>query len=373
MKCTEDIARLACEPKPEIVVGRARTPRRPERIEAPDTIHDINRLVRERGWGDGMPVYPPTVEDVERMLRHTQRSPGDVVARIAPGFGAATVEHVAINAVMAGCDPEALPVLIAATEAAASPEFNLQGIQSTTNPVAVWVIVNGPIAKRLGMNSGPNCLGQGTWANGTIGRALHLILQNIGGARPGEMDRATQGQPGKYSFCCAENEDETPWEPLQVERGFPATASTVTVVGASGTLNNTILTKHSDDLLRVIADTMIHPSSNDYWAGGQPWLIFCPEHAGILHEAGLSKADVKRELWERSKMAAGRMSAEDLLRTQLARKEELGTIGVDTMLPVSPKPEDIGIIVAGGAGTHSVYVPGFGPTRAVTREVIFSG
>ena len=138
----------------------------------------------------------------------------EVVARVAPGFGEASVERIAINAVMAGCRPEYLPVLIAAVEAVAEQPFNIQGIQATTNSAAPWIIVNGPLAKTLNINSGLNCLGQGARANATLGRALRLILQNIGGALPGDMDRSTQGQPGKYSFCCAENEAESPWEPL---------------------------------------------------------------------------------------------------------------------------------------------------------------
>src|SRR6185295_7107007 len=216
-------------------------------------------------------------ERVERMLRHTRRAPDEVVAKIAPGFGAATVELIAINAVMAGCHPEYLPVLIAAAEAVATPQFHLQAIQATTNPAAVWLIVNGPIAKWLEVNSGAGCLGQGAWANATLGRALRLILQNIGGALPGEMDRATHGQAGKYSFFSVENEKMSPWEPLHVERGFAPDASTVTVVGAAGTLNMTTLARNADDLLRVIADTMAHPPSNDYWIGGEPWLILAPE------------------------------------------------------------------------------------------------
>jgi hypothetical protein len=306
------------------------------------------------------------------MLRHTHRAPDEIVARVAPALGAATVEHIAINAVIAGCDPAHLPVLIAATEAVAAPEFNLQSLQATTHPVAVWLIVNGPIVNRLCINAGANCLGQGAHANATLGRALRLILQNIGGALPGEMDRSTHGQPGKFTFCCAENEDMNPWEPLHVERGFARTASTVTVVGAGSLLNNTILTQHADDLLRVIADTMAHPSSNDYWFGGAPWIVFSPEHAAVLHRAGLNKLDVKRRLWHESKMAAGRMAREDLVRTQAARVSELGEIGPDTMLPISPTPEEISVIVAGGAGTHTIYVPSFGPTRAITREVIFA-
>jgi len=342
---------------------------RATRIEAPDDLDAINRLYRERRWSDGLPIVPPTVERVERMLSCTRRAPDEIVARIAAGFGAATVERIAINGVLAGCDPEYLPALIAATEAVASQEFNLQGIQATTNPVAVWIIINGPITRRLNFNSSFNCLGQGTWANATVGRALHLILQNIGNALPGDMDRATHGQPGKYTFCCAENEEASPWEPLHVERGFARESSTVTVVSAEGTMNMNTHTKDADELVRAIAETMVHPPSNEYCHGGEPWLVFGPEHAEILARAGLGKADTKRRLWEASKMPAARMTAKDLLRVRESRSEELGDIKPETMLPISSRPEDIGLIVAGGPGTHSVYVPGFGTSHAVTRQI----
>jgi hypothetical protein len=339
------------------------------RFEAPDDLDAINRLYRERRWSDGLPIVPPTLERVERTLRHTQRARDEVVAQIAPGFGAASVERIAINAVLAGCDPEYLPVVIAATEAVASPEFNLQGIQATTNSVAVWVIVNGPVAGKLGVNGAFNCLGQGTWANATIGRSLRLVLQNIGGALPGEMDRATHGQPGKYTFCCAENEQANPWEPLHVERGHDREASTVTVVGAEGTMNMNTHTKETGELVRAIAETMMHPPSNEYTHGGEPWLVLSPEHAEILARAGWSKAELKRRLWEGSKMPASRMTQKDLLRVHDSRSAELGEIGPDTLLPICPSPEDIWLIVAGGPGTHSVYVPCFGNSRAVTRRI----
>jgi hypothetical protein len=351
------------------VAGQPSAAARAARFEAPDDLDAINKLYRERRWSDGLPVVPPTVERVERMLRHTHRAAEEVVARVAPGFGAATVERIAINAVLAGCDPEYLPLVIAATEAAAAPEFNLQGIQATTNPVAIWLIVNGPVARRLAVNGSFNCLGQGAWANATIGRALRLILQNVGGALPGEMDRATHGQPGKYTFCCAENEEANPWEPLHVERGYTADRSTVTVVGAEGTMNMNTHTKEAGELVRVIAETMIHPPSNEYTHGGEPWLMIGPEHAEILKRGGLDKAEFKRRLWEQSKMPARRMSAKDLQRARDSRTEELGEIGQDTLLPISSRPEDIMVVVAGGPGTHSVFVPCFGNSRAVTREV----
>ena len=271
---------------------------------------------------------------------------------------------------MAGCYPEYLPVLIAATEAISDPRFNLRGIQATTNPAAVFMIVNGPIAKQLGINSGGNCLGPGAWANATLGRAMRLIQQNIGGAQPGDMDKATQGQPGKYTFCCAENEDASPWAPLHVERGFKKEQSTVTTVGALGTWNMNTHAKDANDFLRIVADTMTFPASSDFVYAGEPWLILSPEHAEILHRDGLSKADVKRGLWERARLSCQRLSAKDFGRTQSGRKAELGEITRDTVLPISVKSDDIGILVAGGTGTHSVYIPMSGHVRSVTKEIL---
>jgi hypothetical protein len=342
---------------------------RPALFEAPDDIEAINRLYHARRWSDGLPIVPPAVERVERMLAGTRRPRDEVVAHVAPGFGAASVERIAINAVMAGCAPEHLPAVIAAVAAVAAPEFNLQGIQATTNPVAVWIIVNGPAARRIGVNGAFNCLGQGTPANAAIGRALRLVLQNVGGALPGEMDRATHGQPGKYTFCCAENEEASPWEPLHVERGFRREDSTVTVVGAEGTMNMNTHTKDAAELLRVISETMQHPPSNEYCYGSEPWLVLSPEHAEILRVGGLSKIEVKHQLWDLSRMPAGRMTERDLLRVKASRTGELGEIQPDTLLPIAHRPEDIRVIVAGGSGTHSVYVPCFGNTRAVTRRI----
>ena len=213
----------------------------------------------------------------------------------------------------------------------AAPELNLQTIQSTTNPAGLWLIVNGPVADRLGINSGPSCLGPGSWANATMGRALRLIQQNIGGALPGVMDRATHGYPGKYTFCCAENEKLTPREPLHVERGYARHASTVTLVGALGTLNLNTHSKNADDVLRVFADSMAYPAVIDYIYGGEPWLILSPEHADILKRAGYTKSEVKRRLWEQSKLSASRLADRDLGRAQNARRAELGEITRETL------------------------------------------
>ncbi len=369
-QCVDDVARLLCEiPEVDTTAMAAGAAARAQTIEVEDDLEAFNRLMLDRHWSDGLPLIPPTRERVERMLRQTQRSAHETVAAVAPAFGVATVERIAINAVMAGCYPEYLPVLIAATEAISTPDFNLRGIQATTNPGAVWLIVNGPVAAKLGVNSGGNCLGPGAWANATLGRAMRLIQQNIGGGLPGEMDKATQGQPGKYTFCCAENEAANPWEPLHVERGFARDSSTVTVVGALGTWNMNTHAKDSGDLLRVIADTMTFPASSDFVYGGEPWLILAPEHAHILHRDGLTKADVKRRLWEQARLAGHRMSAKDFGRAQCGRRAELGEITRETLLPITARPGNIGILVAGGPGTHSVYVPMSGHVRSVTRQI----
>ena len=373
-RCVDDIARLALghsgNGSSATGIPAHATVARAAQLSVPDDLIAFNEECERRRWSDGLPLIPPTLERVERMLRGTHHSPRNIIAKIAPGFGDASVERIAINAVMAGCRPEYLPVLIAAVEAVTDQHFNLQAIQATTHAAAPWIVVNGPVASELSINSGINCLGQGAWANATLGRALRLILQNIGGALPNEMDRSTQGQPGKYTFCCAENESDNPWSPLHVERGFELRESVVTVVAAGGTLNLNTHTKDADDLLRVIADSMTFPAGNDYHFAGEPWLVLAPEHASVLHRAGLSKLDVKRQLWEKSKMLARRFAAKDFARASHTRGAELGVFSMATMVPISAGPEGIGIIVAGGPGTHSVYIPTFGQTRAISRRIV---
>ncbi len=373
-QAADDIARLLCEAAPAQAVTAAAAPAAPRAklIEAPAELEELNRFYIQRRWGDGLIIAPPTQEAVARMLRHTQRAPDEVVATIAPGMGAATVEYIAIQGVMAGCYPEYLPVLIAAAQAVATPQFHLQAIQSTTNPSAVGLIINGPIAKWLEVNSGAGCLGQGAWANATLGRALRLILQNIGGALPGEMDKATQGQSAKYSLCCAENEDANPWDPLHVERGFARDASTVTVVGALGTWSMNMTARRGEEVIAMIGDTMQYPASSDYMYGGAPFIVLSPQHAQLFYQEGWSKAEVKRRLWEASKMRAGRSKGSEFERLSNGRRAELGELGPDSLVPISVKPDDISIIVAGGPGSHSVFVPVSAHTRSVTREIVLS-
>ena len=339
-------------------------------VRVPDSLEAIYEKVMEEGWGDGLPVIPPTEERVEQALAYTDHDPDDVIGIVPPGRGEATVLKIAVNAVMAGCRPEYLPVVITAVRAMCQEPFNLYGIQATTNPVTVAGFVNGPVRAALGFNSGWNCLGQGNRANATVGRALRLILVNIGGARPGDLDRATHGQPGKYSFFFAENEEANPWQPYHVERGFQPDVSTVTVIGASGTLNMLEPTDDAADMLRVFADSGRFPTSNDFLFNGEPWLVLCPEHAEVLKAAGHAKESIRSFLWERMRIPAREFTRKSLqywVRSSWAAI--LGEIADETLIPIADTPERIRIVVAGGPSIHSVWVPTFGDTRSVTLPI----
>src|SRR5438105_3432376 len=250
-----------------------------------------------RGWSDGLPVIPPTPERVLRMLGGTSREPSEVVAVVPPDLVECTVEKVAVNAVMAGCRPEYLPVVLAAVEAACTDAFNIHGLLATTYFSGPVVIVNGPITGAIGMNSGVNTLGQGNRANATIGRALQLVIRNVGGGRPGGVDRATLGNPGKYTFCFAEDEGGSPWEPLSVERGLAAGDSAVTLFageGPRGIIDQASRTPES--LARSFAGalrTVAHPKLPMAF---DAFVVVSPEHARVFREGGWSKARLREEL-----------------------------------------------------------------------------
>jgi hypothetical protein len=340
----------------------------------------IDRLFYARGWSDGLPIVPPTSERVLRMLRGTDRAPNEVIGAVPPKFGEATVEKLAINAVMAGCGAEHLPVVIAATEAMLAEELNIYGIQATTHAVAPLLIVNGPIAEELDISGGYNCFGQGYRANAVIGRAIRLILTNLGGALPGKLDRATFGTPAKYAYCVAENEAENPWEPLHVERGFERSTSTVTMVGAEAPHNvNEHGSVSAEGLLTTIAETMSEPGSNNvYYYQEGPWVVLSTEHAAVIAKDGWSKPDIKQFLFERSQIPITRFSRENVERFLLHRwpawlqgqvREWLHDANRQVRVPLSARAEDINVIVAGGAGKHSLFIPTFGATHSVTRAI----
>lgn len=258
---------------------------------------DEHELVYERGWSDGLPVVPPTEERVLRMLAGTARSPSELVGVIPPDNAPCTVEKVAINAVMAGCKPEYLPVVLAAVEAACRDEFCMHGVLATTYFSAPIIIVNGPIRERIGMNASHNALGQGNRANSTIGRALQLVIRNVGGGRPGGVDRATLGQPGKLGFCFAEREQDSFWESLAVERGFAADESTVTLFAGGGLHPiGDQASRSPESLTRSLALSLRTVHHAKAYNGADALLIISPEHMRVFRQAGWSKARFRSEL-----------------------------------------------------------------------------
>jgi len=339
-------------------------------IGAPDALDDFQEFALGEGWGDGLPVLPPTPERVERILGRQGAKRETSVATLAPEQGVATLGVIAINAALAGAGPEHLPVIVAALRAVADPAFNLNAVQTTTHPCTPLVIVNGPIARRLGINAAANALGQGHRANAVIGRAVRLVLQNVGGARPGETDRATLGHPGKYTYCLAENEAESPWESLAVERGFGKDESCVTVAGSEAPLNvNDHGSTAADALLLAFVGTVAATGTNNIYLGGEPLVILGPEHARTFAGSGWSKRDLKRRLWEGARVRLDRFSRENLARFAVIDPERFGGRPGDAEVAVAKRPEDIMVIVAGGPGKHSAFVPTFGATRSVTVRI----
>ncbi len=251
----------------------------------------------DRGWSDGLPVVPPTEVRVRRMLAGTSRAPDAVVGMIPPDLAECTVEKVAINAVLAGCKPEYMPVVLAAVEAALIDAFCMHGLLCTTMFGSPVIIVNGPIARAIGMNAGGNALGQGNRANGSIGRALQLVVRNVGGGRPGGVDRSALGNPGKYTFCFAEDESDETWTSLAVERGFAPGVSTVTLFAGEGVQG--VVDQHArtpEALAQTFAAclrTVAHPK---LVMMSDAMLVVSPEHVAVFRAAGWSKERLKQEL-----------------------------------------------------------------------------
>jgi hypothetical protein len=339
-------------------------------VQAPDGLDDFQDFALAEEWGDGLPVLPPTPGRVDRVLGAWTSRRHDVVCALPPRLGEATVEAIATNAALAGAGPEHLPVIVAALRAMAQHEFNLAAIQATTHPCAPLVIVNGPIVSRLHLASGPNALGGGHRANAVIGRSVRLVLMNVGGARPGAGDRATLGHPGKYSYCVAENEDASPWEPLHVERGFSAAQSCVTVTGSEPPHNvNDHGSSSAEALLLALAGTAATPGNNNVYLGGEPLVLLGPEHAHTLAGSGWDKRALKRAFWERARVPLRAFSAENLARFAVIDPATFRDAPPDRQVALCRTPDDVMIVVAGGPGKHSAIVPTFGATRSVTVPI----
>lgn len=329
-----------------------------KKLTLPDSLEAINDYFYQHAWTDGLPIIPPTEERVKVMLDGTPwRKSEDVLAVLPPGNGMATIQKIAVNAVMAGCLPSYLPVIVAAVQAVCEPIYGLTHRQTTTHAGAPLIIVNGPIIEQIGLNYGNGVFGPGWRANATIGRALRLVLINIGGAIPGEVDFCQHGHPGKYTFCIAEHEKANPWEPLHVERGFKREASVVTVVNAEAphSMTENVQTNPSE-IVQTFASTMATLGGNNIYSQGTPVLILGPEHAGHFARASWTKQDLKLALFEHARQPWG------LIRDRGKSKGPRFPDWIDrndenAMVPIVGQPEDLIVIVAGGAGGKSMWCP----------------
>ncbi|MBI2867770.1 MAG: hypothetical protein HYX97_05490 [Chloroflexi bacterium] len=342
------------------------SPRMASRIEAPQDPQQFQEYCYRKGWTDGLPIVPPTTDAVGAMLAAVHRKPDDVVAYLEPHGGAATVEKIAINATMAGCLPEYMPVLLAITEALGRPEFGLYGIQVATSPLTPLVIVNGPVRKRIGMNCGRGALGPGWRANATIGRAVRLLLTNIGGGTPGTVDLAAAGWPGKYTFCFGENEEDSPWEPLHVERGFRPADSAVTVAPVLGSAHSVTVFRKAESVLKQVANLIGYPGSQTVILGnGEPVVLFTPGHAKLLAEQGFSKAKVKEWLFEHAAVPLDRFPEEPSIIGFERRWNRSG----NKVYPCR-RPEEILIAVVGGAEAyHATHCEGTADKPSQTVQI----
>ena len=338
-----------------------------------------------RGLTDGLPVVPPTEARVVRMLTGTSRAATEVIAHVPPNLTPVTVEKVAVNAVMAGCRPEYLPVVLTALDAVCSNEFNLHGVLATTYSVGPVIVVNGPIRREIGLNCEGNVFGQGSRANATIGRAVQLVVRNVGGGRPGEVDMATLGQPGKYTCCIGEYEEASHWDPLHVERGFSRHENTVTVF--AGEAPRTIRDQRSRTAhslatsIGLAVESVAHVKLH---AMGEAMLVVSPEHVRTFERNHFSKHDLRECIQTTTARPLGELlpdsTCEKGLPLGALPPSWLDANGQPTQAarerPVAKfrRPEDIIIVVAGGtAGKFSAVLGGWASGAAgstsVTRQI----
>jgi hypothetical protein len=353
----------------------ARTPlagefprQRVELVRGADPTAEVNRLYRLRGWTDGLPIVPPTLGRIDEMLASCPLERHVSLGEVEPLGGVATVEKLAANAVMAGCEPEHFPVVLAAVQAILDPAFNLRGVQTTDENVAPLIVVNGPIAHRIGLNAGWGALGPGWPANAAIGRAVRLVMNNLGGGWPGAVSFAGLGQPGRWTLCLAERERDTPWPPLHVELGYRHDQSTVTVLRAETVIN---VTGGLDELASVIGSAA---SLFGILHSGKAGVILSPFTARRLAGQGLTRADVRRRLFEH-----GRLSADVWRRSWIhtaVREDEwpdwARAAARSGAIPAVREPDDLTLVVAGAdlPIPQHAYCPSWGhPPCRVTREI----
>jgi len=334
------------------------------------TVADLDSAIElcyTNGWTDGLPVVPPTAERVKAMLEAGGLEPERQLAFIENRQISVTAEKVAINAVMAGCKASYMPVVVAAVEALADPAYGYHGPATSTGGSAVFMLVNGPIARKLDINSGDNLFGPGWRANATIGRAVRLVMRNVIGTLPGELDRSSLGHAGKYTFCIAENEVNSPWPPFHTTRGFRADQNAVTIFAAyaphqyanrlSATPEGVLATACAH--MKVSAGTARQP---------QYAMVFAGEHQAIFKKAGWAREDVQRYVFEHTKNTVADLKRINMIAGEVKPEDER------TLFPLVERQQDLLVIAAGGfAGVQSAFIPGWGGkngSQSVTREIV---
>lgn len=326
------------------------------------------------GWTDGLPVVPPTAAAIAAMLEHSPYDAGHELGSVPPRNGVATIEVVAANAVMAGCQPRYFPLVVAAVEAVLDPQFNLNGVQATTHNCAPLLLVTGPVVEQLDINASAGCFGPGSRANATIGRTVRLVMINVGGGVPGITDQSTFGHPGKFTYCIGERASRNPWPSFGEVRGY-ATESTVTAFAGEAPHHVHDHTNRSPHRIAgSIAEVMNTPGNNNTWLKGEIVVVVGPEHAATLAEAGWTRSDLQYFLFDKA-----RRSIAQLRRGGRWTEETfpywprwIDIADDDERLPIVSEPQDILVFVAGGdAGRFTAVVPGWGAlgTMAVTRKV----
>lgn len=387
-----DIRKKADEAFPEILkaatqwkpkadqAAAAKAPYPAERIAFKGTHQAVSDFFYKKGWSLGIEIVPPTTERVAEMLKGTTRKPGEIIGAVPPRDGILTVEMAAVYAVMAGCRPEHMPVLLAALEAMLDPAHGWRASTTTTNPVAPLFVVSGPIVKELGIQYGTGALGGGPAAkpNIAIGHAINLVGDVLGGSKPPTPDASTLGQTANIiAMVLGENEAENPWEPFRVEMGFSRDKSTVTVFGVRSFANNNLHdVKTGQDLLTVIGNVMasvgaVGETTKPCAPGNRELLLMSPEHAALVVRSGFkAKKEVQAFLFEKSRVPRSLLE----LRYTANPGKLANTVSCFTgwekweTVPMVAKPEEILVVVAGGAGMHSVYLSTNG-YAAVTKEI----
>ncbi len=328
----------------------------------------VQELYEAHGWGDGLPLVAPTPTRVDAMLTALgDVDPDEVLTTLPPRFGEVTRRILAVNAVLAGCRPEHLPVVLSAVRALARPEVNLRGVNATTHPVAPLLIVHGEIAVDAGYNAGLGAFGPGNRANATTGRAVRLVLLHVAGAAPGPGDVSTQGGPAKYTYCVAENVEASPWGSYAIDAGVTAPSAVTVHCGEAPHNVHDMESAAPEPILDKVASAMTTLGQNNApISQGEYFVALCPEHAATCADAGWSRGDVARYLFDHATMRVG-----DLRRAfhSLAWAPWQDALGDDDRMSMTERIENIKVLVVGGPGKHSALIPSWGMTTSVTLPV----